>query len=195
MEKEIAEGKFIEHAYVHGNIYGTSFDSVMKVVDKKKICILDIDIQGVQQVMKSGMKADFVFIKPPTYEELERRLRGRGTDSEESIQLRLKNSIKEIETAEEIGFPHVIVNTTVKEAYDQLRSIVLPVLEKMHQWIVCLNKSPDYLLPWLFPLRKDMSSYLPPWFLRYAFPSSPPQLVVLRRFLPLLRFDPGIWIP
>ena len=140
MEKEIAEGKFIAHAYVHGNIYGTSFDSVMKVVDKKKICILDIDIQGVQQVMKSGMKADFVFIKPPTYEELERRLRGRGTDSEESIQLRLKNSIKEIETAEEMGFPHVIVNTTVKEAYDQLRAIVLPVLEKMHQSIVCSNK-------------------------------------------------------
>ena len=52
MEKEIAEGKFIEHANVHGNIYGTSFASVMKVVDNNKICILDIDVQGVQQLMK-----------------------------------------------------------------------------------------------------------------------------------------------
>ena len=170
MEKDIADGKFIEHAYVHGNIYGTSFDSVMKVVDKKKICILDIDIQGVQQVMKSGMKADFVFIKPPTYEELERRLRGRGTDSEESIQLRLKNAIKEIDTADAIGFPHVIVNTTVKEAYDQLRAIVLPVIEKMHHSSVCLNNQSHvhYLRFCLFPpLRGGISSsYRPPWFRR-----------------------------
>ena len=48
MEKEIAEGKFIEHANVHGNIYGTSFESVMRVVNNHKICILDIDVQGVQ---------------------------------------------------------------------------------------------------------------------------------------------------
>ena len=120
--------------------------------------------------MKSGMKADFVFIKPPTYEELERRLRGRGTDSEESIQLRLKNAIKEIETADAIGFPHVIVNTTVKEAYDQLRAIVLPVIEKMHHSSVCLNNQSHvhYLRFCLFPpLRGGISSsYRPPWFRR-----------------------------
>ena len=130
MEKEIAEGKFIEHANVHGNIYGTSFESVMKVVEDKKICILDIDVQGVQQVMKSGMKAEFVLIKPPSFEELERRLRGRGTDSEESITLRLRNCKFELDMAETLHFPHVIVNNSLDQAYEELRQIILPTIER-----------------------------------------------------------------
>lgn len=137
MEKEIAEGKFIEHADVHGNIYGTSFASVLKVANSNKICILDIDVQGVQQVMKSGMKAEFVFIKPPSFEELSRRLRGRGTDSPEAVELRLKNCQHELEMAETLGFTHVIVNNNLDEAYQQLRSIILPTIEKMKLWIVC----------------------------------------------------------
>lgn len=131
MEKEIAEGKFIEHANVHGNIYGTSFASVLKVANSNKICILDIDVQGVQQVMKSGMKTEFVFIKPPSFEELSRRLRGRGTDSPEAVELRLKNCQHELEMAETLGFTHVIVNNNLDEAYQQLRSIILPTIEKM----------------------------------------------------------------
>mgnify|MGYP004711355171 FL=1 len=131
MEKEIAEGKFIEHANVHGNIYGTSFASVLKVANSNKICILDIDVQGVQQVMKSGMKAEFVFIKPPSFEKLSRRLRGRGTDSPEAVELRLKNCQHELEMAETLGFTHVIVNNNLDEAYQQLRSIILPTIEKM----------------------------------------------------------------
>ena len=131
MEKEIAEGKFTEHANVHGNIYGTSFASVLKVANSNKICILDIDVQGVQQVMKSGMKAEFVFIKPPSFEELSRRLRGRGTDSPEAVELRLKNCQHELEMAETLGFTHVIVNNNLDEAYQQLRSIILPTIEKM----------------------------------------------------------------
>ena len=131
MEKEIAEGKFIEHANVHGNIYGTSFASVLKVANSNKICILDIDVQGVQQVMKSGMKAEFVFIKPPSFEELSRHLRGRGTDSPEAVELRLKNCQHELEMAETLGFTHVIVNNNLDEAYQQLRSIILPTIEKM----------------------------------------------------------------
>ena len=149
MEKEIAEGKFIEHANVHGNMYGTSFDSVLKVVDSKKICILDIDVQGVQQVMKSGMKAEFVFIKPPSFEELSRRLRGRGTDSEESIELRLKNCKFELDMAETLGFPHVIINNNLDEAYAELRSIVLPIIEKQRVYSVCLQTVQYFRL--LFP--------------------------------------------
>lgn len=132
MEKEIAEGKFIEHANVHGNIYGTSFESVMKVVENKKICILDIDVQGVQQVMKAGMKAIFVLVKPPSLEELSRRLHGRGTDSEESIQLRLKNCKHELDMGETLHFPNVIINTDLNEAYAKLREIILPTIERIH---------------------------------------------------------------
>lgn len=132
MEKDIAEGKFIEHAIVHNNIYGTSFDSVMKVVENKKICILDIDVQGVQQVMKSGMKAEYVFIKPPSFEELERRLRGRGTDAEESIQVRLRNCKYELEMGEKLNIPHVIVNDNFDKAYEELRRIILPIIQRQN---------------------------------------------------------------
>lgn len=137
MEKEIAEGKFIEHANVHGNIYGTSFASVMNVVNNNKICILDIDVQGVQQVMKSGMKAEFVFIKPPTYEELVRRLTSRGTDSEESIKIRLANSKRELDMAETLPFNHVIINNNLDEAYAELRAVIYPIIENMRSLLVC----------------------------------------------------------
>ena len=85
--------------------------------------------------MKSGMKAEFVFIKPPTFEELARRLRGRGTDAPEAIELRLKNCQHELEMAETLGFTHVIVNNNLEEAYQQLRAIVLPTIEKMNSYV------------------------------------------------------------
>jgi len=79
MEREIAEGKFLETAHVHGNIYGTSFEAVNKVSAKDKICILDIDIQGVKSCKRLSFDTDkYVFIAPPSLADLETRLRGRG---------------------------------------------------------------------------------------------------------------------
>ncbi|KAG6574360.1 guanylate kinase [Phytophthora cinnamomi] len=87
--KDIEAGLFLEHAEVHGNVYGTSKRAVQDVQEKGKICILDIDIQGVQQVKKSGIHAKYLFIAPPSMDELEKRLRGRATETEDKIQLRL----------------------------------------------------------------------------------------------------------
>ena len=80
--------------------------------------------------MKSGMKAEYVFIKPPSFEELSRRLRGRGTDSEENIELRLRNCKYELDMAETLNLPHVIVNDNLEETYRELRQIILPTIEK-----------------------------------------------------------------
>jgi guanylate kinase len=77
MQQEIEQGLFLEHANVHGNFYGTSKIAVKKVQEQEKICILDIDIQGVQQVKASGIQGKYLFISPPSMEELEQRLRGR----------------------------------------------------------------------------------------------------------------------
>uniref|UniRef100_A0A7I4AC69 guanylate kinase n=1 Tax=Physcomitrium patens TaxID=3218 RepID=A0A7I4AC69_PHYPA len=96
MEQEIKEGKFLESAEVHGNLYGTSWAAVEAVADAGKICILDIDVQGAQAVKKSALKATYIFIKPPAPEvkELERRLRGRdrrtNTEAAQKCQARAR---------------------------------------------------------------------------------------------------------
>lgn len=79
MEAEIAQNKFLETAHVHGNIYGTSFEAVDRVAGANKICILDIDVQGVLTCKRLGYDAGkYVFVAPPSMEVLEKRLRGRG---------------------------------------------------------------------------------------------------------------------
>lgn len=95
-EKGIAEGRFLEYANVHGNFYGTSKDAVNDVLNSDKCCILDIDVQGARQVRQSGIRAVFVFIAPPSDEELEKRLKDRGTDSDEQIEKRLRAARIEI---------------------------------------------------------------------------------------------------
>lgn len=125
MEADIANGLFLEHAHVHGNIYGTSLAGVARVAQSGKICILDIDVQGAMQVKKSavGSQAMYIFIAPPSYEELERRLRGRGTETEDKVLTRLKNAKTELEKSKEPGlFNCVIVNDNLDRAVEELKS-------------------------------------------------------------------------
>jgi guanylate kinase len=127
MAQEIKEGKFLESAEVHGNLYGTSWAAVEAVADAGKICILDIDVQGAQLVRKSALKATYIFIKPPApeEEELEKRLRGRGTESEEQIQKRLTGAKQELERAKDPAlFDHILVNADLEEAYENLKALL-----------------------------------------------------------------------
>jgi guanylate kinase len=88
---------------VHGNYYGTSKAAVEKVINGGKLCILDIDVQGARLVRAAGIPGKFIFIKPPSIEVLESRLRGRGTEKEEAIQKRLGNAKGEIDASTEEG--------------------------------------------------------------------------------------------
>lgn len=74
-DPQVAEGKFVEHAEVHDNLYGTSHAAVQTVLSRGQCCILDIDVQGARSVRKSGLPAVFVFVAPPSFEVLEQRLR------------------------------------------------------------------------------------------------------------------------
>jgi guanylate kinase len=94
--KEIAEGRFLEYAEVHGNLYGTSRMAVRRVLDTGKVCILDIDVQGARNVRKAGLDGLFVFVAPPSLEDLARRLVGRGTETAEQVERRLGNAKAEI---------------------------------------------------------------------------------------------------
>eukprot|EP00961_Rhodomonas_salina_P029161 393340-Rhodomonas_salina.1 len=132
MQAEIDEGKFIEYADVHGNFYGTSKASVAAVSNAQKICILDIDVQGCRSVRAAKLPATFCFVAPPSMEELEKRLRGRGTEDEEKITKRLAGAQKEMDAKEEAGlFDHVLVNEDLEGAYAKLKACVEPELQAM----------------------------------------------------------------
>jgi guanylate kinase len=125
MKQAIQQGKFIEYAQVHTNYYGTSYAAVERIQSSGKICILDIDIQGVQNVKKSQLDCHYLFITPPSLAELESRLRGRGTETEEKIRIRTENAKKELEYGlQEGNFNAVIVNDTVESAIIRALSYV-----------------------------------------------------------------------
>lgn len=115
---------FAEWAEVHGNYYGTSKHFIDRTFAQGKSLLLDIDVQGADSLRKAYPgQIVTIFLKPPSMAELERRLRARATDSEESIQKRLKNAL--IEMNHEHHFDHVIVNDVLEHAYFQLEGIVL----------------------------------------------------------------------
>jgi len=125
MEKDIRANKFIEHAYVHGNLYGTSLAAVESVTKTGKICILEIDVQGAQNIhnMQLFPPPNFVFIFPPDSHTLEIRLRARGTDSEEAIKLRMKNADDEMSKGRSSGlYAHTIVNNSLHQSYALFRA-------------------------------------------------------------------------
>ncbi|KAF8398380.1 hypothetical protein HHK36_017307 [Tetracentron sinense] len=125
MEKEIQDGKFLEFASVHGNLYGTSIEAVQVVADAGKRCILDIDVQGARSVKASSLEAIFIFISPPSFEELEKRLRARGTETEEQVQKRLRNAETELEQARSLGlFDHILVNDDLEMCYEHLKKLL-----------------------------------------------------------------------
>ena len=114
-------GYFAEWAEVHGNLYGTPKAPVEEHLAGGRDVLFDIDVQGALQVKSVFPQGLFVFIMPPSREELERRLRGRGTDSDEAIARRLGNALGELRQAGQ--FDYLIVNGDLDTAADELRAI------------------------------------------------------------------------
>lgn len=120
-EDKIEKGQFLEYAEVFENKYGTSQVWVKEQLDKGLDVILEIDWQGAEQVRRLMPEARSVFILPPSREVLERRLRGRGTDTEEVIQRRLSKTVSEISHYSE--FDYLIVNDDFETALADLASV------------------------------------------------------------------------
>jgi len=120
----LQRGEFLESAEVHGNLYGTSQKWIAEARAKGLDILLEIDWQGAQQVRKAFPDAVSIFIVPPSpvLKELERRLRGRGQDSEEAIQRRLRDAREEISHVAE--FDYVIINKEFEEARRDLAAVV-----------------------------------------------------------------------
>ena len=120
MLEYIKQNQFLEYEMVHGHYYGTSIKSVMDVILQNKVCLLDIDVQGVRDLMKKQVEARWIWLQLPSIAELSRRLHKRNTESEDVIQTRLKNSLHEIDLAKSLPFTHIIQYTDVASAYNQL---------------------------------------------------------------------------
>ncbi len=122
--KKLAEcGGFVEHATVHGHLYGTSKKELERIFGQGKDVILDIDTQGAAQIRNAGIRGVFIFILPPSMEELERRLKGRDSDDETEIARRLKRALEELESFEQ--YDYVIVNDNLGKALDALKSVII----------------------------------------------------------------------
>jgi len=116
---------YIEHALVHDNYYGTHLDSVTKQLKKDNIVILEIDYQGAEIVKKKFPLSRNIFVLPPSLEILEKRLRERGTDTEDVILKRLENA--KIELSKASNYDYILINADFELAENKLLSYVLDI--------------------------------------------------------------------
>lgn len=125
-EEGVRNGDFLEYAEYSGNLYGTLKQEIDSIVSQMGIPILEIEVQGAQQVRENveelPYRCCFIFIAPPSVDELERRLRSRGTESEESINARLGRA--KVELKEKNKYDYVIVNDEAERAAAELFEII-----------------------------------------------------------------------
>lgn len=121
-KEKIHEDGFIEWAKVYDNYYGTPRKYVEDMLAEGKDVMLEIDPQGAKSVKLRIPDAVLVFIMPPSYKELERRIRGRGTETEEQIEKRLSCAVGEINTL--AAYDYVIINDDIDAAVDNLKAII-----------------------------------------------------------------------
>jgi guanylate kinase len=122
----ISQNAFVEYTFFGGNRYGTSKQAITDETAKELVVVLDIEIHGVQQMKDvSSIDARYVFIRPPSFEALEDRLRSRGTEDEKHVQDRLTRARVELEYAETPGaFDKIITNDDLQNAYQELSEYV-----------------------------------------------------------------------
>jgi len=121
-EKMKAAGAFVESAVVHGELYGTSLQEIKNKGGGKDL-VLDIDVQGARQIKSQLIEASLIFVVPPSWAELEKRLRQRKTDTAGAIALRLENARREIQQSD--FFDYLVINGEISRAVDELRSIII----------------------------------------------------------------------
>ena len=122
-QRLLERGEFLEHAEVHGHFYGTLRDDAVRMLNSGSDILLEIDVQGALQVREKMPESILLFVAPPSFEELEQRLRERGTESEERLQIRLRNARWEMGKA--ALYDYVIINDDIERAAKELEGIIL----------------------------------------------------------------------
>lgn len=140
MEAAIGNDEFIETAEFTGNMYGTSKQAVREIQNQGRVCILDIEQKGVEQIRRTDLNPILIFNNPPTIDELERRLRSRGSETEESLRKRLNAAEVEISYGLTPGNFHKIINNVdIDVAYEEFRNFVVDELKKQEAQGVHFN--------------------------------------------------------
>jgi guanylate kinase len=119
----VSQERLLEWKEVHGNLYGTPADPVFAALEAGRVVILDIDVKGAAEVFKALPSAIGVFIAPPDLHVLEKRLRSRGTDDEETIERRLATAIEEMKAVP--LFAYLVVNDDLERAVDETERIIV----------------------------------------------------------------------
>lgn len=122
-DEKLAQRAFLEHAKVFSHYYGTLNEQVDEAIERGFSVILVIDVQGARQIMERRKDAAFVFIEPPSKEELERRIRDRKKDADAVIKERLSIANKEMQESKH--FDQVVVNDNFDQAYEELKAIIV----------------------------------------------------------------------
>ncbi|MEH2057810.1 MAG: guanylate kinase [Nostoc sp.] len=121
-EQLVAEGEFLESAEFAGNCYGTPREAVLNQINSGKLVVLEIELEGARQIRASFPSALSIFILPPSFDELEKRIRSRGQDSEEAIARRLLRAQEEIQAADEFNIQ--IVNDDFETALNDIEAVL-----------------------------------------------------------------------
>jgi guanylate kinase len=122
-ETMVAASEFLEWADVFGNLYGTSASDTERLLAAGDDVVLVIDVQGARQVRRRGVPATTIFVMPPSFDVLERRLRGRSKDTEEAMQIRLQVAREEVAAFTE--YDYIVINDEVQRAVLTLQAIVI----------------------------------------------------------------------
>lgn len=130
---EIEKGGFLEYAEVYGNFYGTPREKVIEKLSNGVDVVLEIDIQGALKVKEAYPNGIFIFILPPSMAELRKRITGRGSETEESINLRLSQTLKEVSYIDK--YDYCVVNGDLEEAVARVKAIVMAEHSRVSQSI------------------------------------------------------------
>lgn len=121
-EKMVENDELLEHAFVHTNYYGTPKKFVFDEIEKGEIVLLEIDVQGALQVKKKYKEAVFIFLIPPTMDELKSRLVKRDTETEDEIETRYRNAFKELDFVGE--YDYFVINDVIDNAVKDIETII-----------------------------------------------------------------------
>lgn len=122
-EKMIENDSFLEWAKVYGHYYGTPKDFVLKNLDEGNDVVLEIDIQGALKIKEKFPEGVFIFVLPPSMEELKNRIKKRGTETEEEIIKRFKSAYEELNYVSRYNY--VVINDSVEEAVEKIKAIII----------------------------------------------------------------------
>lgn len=123
--KKIANSEFLEWAEVYGNYYGTLHSEVDRLRAEGHDVVLEIDVQGAMQIKKACSDGIYIFILPPSFDELKRRIIARGSESAETIELRLAKAAGEMDCADE--YDYRVINDVLANTVEQIKKIILDI--------------------------------------------------------------------